>query len=249
MTLSTVLVADDDPHVHEMLGLYFRREGIELVSARSGDEVHRLLEKHRPQAVVLDIMMPGKDGFEVCREIRAESDVPVLMLTAKGEEVDRILGLELGADDYITKPFSPRELIARLRAVLRRVRTEGDPGPAPAAGTASDSEREQAPRSVSLAGLEVDAVAREVHCRGEPVALTPKEFDLLYLLASNPRRAFSREELLERVWGFDFFGDMRTVDVHVKRLRKKLGSVGPRVIRTVWGVGYKFEGDPGADGS
>lgn len=222
----TVLIADDDAHVQELSRIYLGREGARVVAAGTGEEALACLDRCRPDVVILDVMMPGLDGFAVCREIRRQSDVPVLMLTARGEEVDRVLGLELGADDYITKPFSPRELVARIRAILRRARPRL---PAPEAGV------------LVYPGLTIDVEAREVTAEGQPVALAPREFDLLAYLARNPRRAFTREHLLTTVWGYDFGGDTRTVDVHIKKLRQKLGEPGRQYLQTVWGVGYKFE--------
>lgn len=225
----TMLVADDDPHVCELVRLYFGREGATVLTAGDGARAMALLEAHGPDLVILDVMMPAMDGFTVCRELRRSSDVPVLMLTARGEEIDRILGLELGADDYIVKPFSPRELVARVKAILRRMQGRQPAGAAPETG------------ALTFPGLEVDLQAREVRVSGVPLPLAPKEFDLLVCLARHPRVVLERELLLERVWGYEFTGDTRTVDTHVKRLRLKLGFPCRNYIHTVWGIGYKFE--------
>ena len=220
-----ILIADDDQIVHEALGIYLRAEGFEPVDAFDGEAA---LAAITPEVVlcVLDIMMPKMSGIEVCREIRKNSQLPILMLTAKGEEIDRIVGLELGADDYIVKPFSPREVVARIKAVLRRT-----------------SEHPKSDNSViSYNGLTIDLKSYTVTLRGEPVIYTPKEIEILYMLASNPGQVFTREQLLSRVWGYDFAGETRTVDTHIKRIRAKLDSTGLGwSIKTIYGVGYKFE--------
>ena len=225
--MSTVLVVDDEPIVREVVVRYLRREGYETLEAADGSRARELLERHEPSLVVLDLMLPGTDGLELCRWIRSRSDLPVIMLTARGEESDRIVGLELGADDYVTKPFSPRELAVRVRAVLRRA----------TAPTRRDEK-------LTFDGLEVDAGAREVTKGGEPLRLTAREFDVLYFLASNPRRVFSRDHLMERVWGYSTALDTGTVTVHIRRLREKIEDdpSRPRFIETVWGVGYRFAG-------
>ena len=220
-----ILIADDDQIVHEALGIYLRAEGFEPVDAFDGEAA---LAAITPEVVlcVLDIMIPKMSGIEVCREIRKNSQLPILMLTAKGEEIDRIVGLELGADDYIVKPFSPREVVARIKAVLRRT-----------------SEHPKSDNSViSYNGLTIDLKSYTVTLRGEPVICTPKEIEILYMLASNPGQVFTREQLLSRVWGYDFAGETRTVDTHIKRIRAKLDSTGLGwSIKTIYGVGYKFE--------
>mgnify|MGYP001046379046 FL=1 len=220
-----ILIADDDQIVHEALGIYLRAEGFEPVDAFDGEAA---LAAITPEVVlcVLDIMMPKMSGIEVCREIRKNSQLPILMLTAKGEEIDRIVGLELGADDYIVKPFSPREVVARIKAVLRRT-----------------SEHPKSDNNViSYNGLTIDLKSYTVTLRGEPVICTPKEIEILYMLASNPGQVFTREQLLSRVWGYDFAGETRTVDTHIKRIRAKLDSTGLGwSIKTIYGVGYKFE--------
>jgi DNA-binding response OmpR family regulator len=218
----TVVVVEDDPHIADLVDLYLRREGFRVLLAEDGEKGLELFKQSDPWIVILDVGLPGRrDGFDVCREIRARGSVPVLFLTARDDEVDRVLGLEMGADDYLTKPFSPRELVARVRAILRRTRE----GPAPQ-------------EVVSVGDVEVDLRRREVRQRGETVSLTTREFDLLAFLANNIGLALSRQQLLDGVWGTDWYGDERTVDVHVAQLRKKLGSDLP--LATVWGVGYRF---------
>ncbi len=228
--MATILVVDDDPNIREVVGLYLRRGGYVVVPAADGEEALESYRRHSPDLVVLDLMLPKLSGLEVCRRLGAERRVPLIMLTARGEEEDRILGLDLGADDYVVKPFSPAELVARVEAVLRRVNETR------AGGT---------DRSVLAFGeLEVDPNTREVRVRGEPAALTAREFDLLYHLASRPRRVFTRDELMGAVWGYDFSADTSTVTVHIRRLREKIEAdpKQPRHLLTVWGVGYRFEG-------
>ena len=218
----TVVVVEDDPHIADLVDLYLRREGFRVLLAADGEKGLDLFKREDPWIVILDVGLPGhRDGFDVCREIRSRSKVPVLFLTARDDEVDRILGLELGADDYLVKPFSPRELVARVRAILRRTRE----GPAPQ-------------EVVTVGDVEVDLRRREARQGGQAVALTTREFDLLAFLANNLGLALSRQQLLDGVWGTDWYGDERTVDVHVAQLRKKLGSELP--LATVWGVGYRF---------
>jgi DNA-binding response OmpR family regulator len=218
----TVVVVEDDPHIADLVDLYLRRDGYRVLLAGDGEKGLEIFKQEDPSIVILDVGLPGaRDGFEVCREIRARSSVPVLFLTARDDEVDRILGLELGADDYLAKPFSPRELVARVRAILRRTRE----GPAPQ-------------DVIALGALEVDLRRREARQASDVVALTTREFDLLAFLANNVGLALSRQQLLDGVWGTDWYGDARTVDVHVAQLRKKLGSDLP--LATVWGVGYRF---------
>ena len=226
-----VLVIEDDPAMQELLELYLSREGYEVLAALDGETGLEMAAKENPDLVLLDIMLPGTDGWEVCKRIRQTSYVPVIMVTAKGEEIDRILGLELGADDYVTKPFSPRELVARIRAMFRRIET------------LSELQREKAGQNrLSFDGLKIEGDLRRVTLHGTELSLTPKEFDLLWFLAENPGRVFTREQLLEQVWGYSYMGDGRTVDTLVKRLRKKLKPGGKdHLIATVWGVGYKFE--------
>ena len=223
--MKTILVVDDEPIVRDVVVRYLEREGYRTLEAADGRRARELLEQESPNLVVLDLMLPGTDGLSLCRWIRSRSDLPVIMLTARGEETDRIVGLEIGADDYVTKPFSPRELAARVRTVMRR-----STPPAP---------REE---HLSFDGLDIDASTREVTKAGVPVRLTAKEFDLLWFLASHPRRVFSRDQLMDRIWGYDAAVDTGTVTVHVRRLRQKIepDPSCPRFLETVWGVGYRF---------
>ncbi len=218
----TVVVIEDDPHIADLVDLYLRRDGYRVLLARDGDQGLALIGHEEPWIVILDVGLPGElDGFDVCRQIRAKGNLPVLFLTARDDEVDRILGLELGADDYLVKPFSPRELVARVRAILRRTREVAPP-----------------PEVVGIGDLEVDLRRREARRAGNAVALTTREFDLLAFLSANIGLALSRHQLLDGVWGADWYGDERTVDVHVAQLRKKLGESLP--LATVWGIGYRF---------
>ena len=223
--MTTVLVVDDEPIVREVVVSYLQREGYQTLEAADGDHARELLEHNQPNLVVLDIMLPGTDGLDLCRWIRRRSEVPVIMLTARGEEADRIVGLELGADDYVTKPFSPRELAARVRTVLRR-----------ATADAPKAER------LSFGDLQIDARTREVTRAGELLRLTAKEFDLLLFLARHPRQVFSRDQLMDRVWGYEAALDTGTVTVHVRRLREKIEDdpSRPQRLQTVWGVGYRL---------
>jgi len=221
-----IMICDDHPMIHETLGVYLENEGFEYCSAMDGEQAVQMMEARRPDLIILDLMMPKKSGIDVCREIRAVSRVPIIMLTAKGEEIDRILGLELGADDYIVKPFSSREVVARIKAVLRRI----------------NAAQEEADKAVRIHGLEISIANYDVRINGERIQLTPKEVEILYLLASNPGRVFDREQILSRVWGYDFFGDTRAVDTQIKRIRQKLPEDSLSwTIKTVYGVGYKFE--------
>ena len=223
--MTSVLVVDDEPIVREVVVSYLRREGYRTLEAGDGDAARDLIEREPLALVILDVMLPGTDGFELCRWVRARSELPVILLTARGEETDRIVGLELGADDYVTKPFSPRELAARVRTVLRRA----EPG-------VSASER------LTFDDLEIDAQTREVRRGGRQLPLTAREFDLLWFLASHARQVFSRDLLMERVWGYAAALDTGTVTVHVRRLREKIEDdpSHPRFLETVWGVGYRF---------
>ena len=223
--MTRVLVVDDEPTIREIVVSYLEREGFKTLEAADGNRARELLERDPPDLVVLDLMLPGTDGLELCRWIRSRSRLPVIMLTARGEESDRIVGLELGADDYVTKPFSPRELAARVRTVLRRAEPD-----------AAAEER------LSYDGLVIDSSTREVIRGNEPLRLTAREFDLLWFLASHPRRVFSREHLMRRVWGYSAALDTGTVTVHMRRLREKIEDdpSHPRHLETVWGVGYRF---------
>lgn len=218
----TVVVIEDDPNIADLVDLYLRRDGYRVLLADDGEKGLAIVRREAPSIVILDVGLPGSlDGFEVCRDIRSHSPVPVLFLTARDDEVDRVLGLELGADDYLVKPFSPRELVARVRAILRRTRE----GPAPQ-------------DVIAVGSLEIDLRRREARQAGAVVALTTREFDLLAFFANNVGLALSRQQLLDGVWGPGWYGDERTVDVHVAQLRKKFGSDLP--LATVWGVGYRF---------
>jgi DNA-binding response OmpR family regulator len=223
--MTTVLVVDDEPIVREVVVGYLQREGYRTVEAADGDRARELVESESPSLVVLDVMLPGTGGLELCRWIRARSELPVIMLTARGEEADRIVGLELGADDYVTKPFSPRELAARVRTVLRRSTRE-----------APKAER------IDFGGLSLDSRTRDVTKNGQELSLTAKEFDLLWFLARHPRQVFSRDQLMDRVWGYEAALDTGTVTVHIRRLREKIEDdpSRPHFLQTVWGVGYRF---------
>lgn len=220
-----VLVIDDDINICELIKLYLEKEGYEIMTAYNGIKAIEDFKVHTPSIVILDIMLPGVDGWQVCREIRKVSSIPIIMLTAKGETFDKVLGLELGADDYMVKPFEPKELVARVKAVLRRY-----------------EHKEIDVKEVVYPNLTINRSNYTAKVSGKDIELTPKELELLFFLASNPNKVFTREQLLEQVWGFDFYGDSRTVDVHVKRLREKI-ELENQVwqLKTVWGVGYKFE--------
>jgi DNA-binding response OmpR family regulator len=228
----TVLIADDDPTIRDVLELYLKREGFTVLSASDGQTALRIARADKPDLVMLDLMLPQVDGWEVCRQLRAESNVPILMVTARGEEYERILGLGLGADDYVTKPFSPGEVVARVKAIFRRIEM------ARATTTLSAD-------VIRLGDVVINPGAHRVTLRGQPVTLTAKEFDLLHFLASYPRQVFTREQLLDQVWGYTYAGETSTVTVHVRHLREKLewDPANPCLIETVWGVGYRFN-DP-----
>ncbi len=221
----TILIVDDEQHIIDLAKLYLEQEGYKTSSATDGKAALQKILHDKPQLVVLDLMLPELDGWEVCRRVRAESDVPIIMLTARSEDIDRIVGLELGADDYLTKPFNPRELVARVRAILRRT---GRPTP-----TANDS-------AITIDNLVIQPEKRIVMVEGTEVDLRMKEFDLLMTLAGNPGMVFTREKLLDIVWGYDFAGETRTVDVHIAHLRHKLKGM-RATIDTVWGVGYRLD--------
>ena len=221
-----IMVVDDDPNIRELVRLYLEKEGFEVTCAERGDEAVKLFRASPPNLMLLDVMLPGMDGWQVCREVRKISNIPVIMLTAKDETFDKVLGLELGADDYIVKPFDMKELVARIKAVIRRFQVAEAPE-----------------KELVFPGLTINISQYTVTYMGKPLEMPPREIELLYFLASHPGMVFTREQLLEQVWGYDYFGDSRTVDVHVKRLREKL-SGGEELgwqIKTVWGVGYKFE--------
>ena len=224
-----ILVVDDDLNICELLKLYLENEGYMVFTANDGQEAVDTFQNKTPDLVLLDIMLPKKDGWQVCREIRKISSAPIIMLTAKGETFDKVLGLELGADDYVVKPFDAKEVMARVKAVLRRTNGEGE-----------STENEK--KTVIYDNLEINITNYEMKVKGVAVDTPPKELELIYHFASNPNRVYTRDQLLDEVWGFDYYGDSRTVEVHVKRLREKLEGVSDKwCLKTVWGVGYKFE--------
>ena len=224
--MAKILIVDDDKNICELLRLYIEKEGFDTCIANDGRQALNLFNSFNPDLVLLDIMLPELDGWQVCREIRRNSSCPIIMLTAKGEVFDKILGLELGADDYVVKPFESKEVVARINAVLRR------------AGKSDNSGQ----KVVNFENLSINLTNYELKVKGTQVDTPPKEMELIYHLASNPNRVFTRDQLLDEVWGFDYYGDSRTVDVHVKRLREKLEGVSEKwALKTVWGVGYKFE--------
>lgn len=230
MATEKILVVDDDNNICELLRLYLEKEGYSVILAKTGMQAVRSFAEHQPDLMLLDIMLPELDGWQVCREVRKYSNKPIIMLTAKGETFDKVLGLELGADDYITKPFDAKEVLARIKAVLRR------------SGAASVAEPVEEIKQVSYDNLVINLTNYELKVNGKRVEAPPKEMELLYHLASNPNRVFTRDQLLDEVWGFDYYGDSRTVDVHVKRIREKLEDVSDKwELKTVWSVGYKFE--------
>ncbi len=222
-----ILIVDDDVNICELLRLYLEKDGFETVVANDGETAVEYVSKYNPDLILLDIMLPKLDGWQVCREIRKNFDTPIIMLTAKGETFDKILGLELGADDYVSKPFDTKEVIARVKAVLRR---------------SADKDKSDKIEEVRYDKLRINLTNYELEVNGVKIDTPPKELELIYHLASNPNRVYTRDQLLDEVWGFDYYGDSRTVDVHVKRLREKLENVSDRwCLKTVWGVGYKFE--------
>ncbi|MHB1419461.1 MAG: response regulator transcription factor [Bacillota bacterium] len=220
-----ILVADDEPKMRQLVRIYLEKEGYTIDEAVDGRQALEVVNANSYHLIILDLMLPAVDGWTVCREVRKKLDIPIIMLTARGEESDRVLGFELGADDYVVKPFSPRELVARVKALLRRT---------------VNSEDKQL---ITFPDMVIDHEARRVKVQGEEVIFTPKEYDLLFFLAAHPGKVYTREKILELVWGYDFFGDLRTVDTHIKKLREKLSrkTGSQKFIHTVWGVGYKFE--------
>ncbi|MBR2452606.1 MAG: response regulator transcription factor [Clostridia bacterium] len=225
-----VLIVDDEKNICELIRLYVEKEGFETLTAYDGGEAVKKFREGSPDIVLLDIMLPQKDGWQVCREIRSESDVPIIMLTAKGEVFDKVLGLELGADDYMVKPFEPQELVARIKAVLRR------------SGKSDEKDNGQ---EITFTGLTINRDTYETQLNGKIVEMPPKEFELLYFLAEHKNKVFTRDQLLNEIWGYEFFGDSRTIDVHIKRIREKIETEEteglPWQLKTIWGVGYKFE--------
>ena len=227
LTDKTVLIVDDEVNICELIRLYVEKEGYKAVVAYDGNQAIEKFKKSSPDIVLLDIMLPAKDGWQVCREIRSIDNTPIIMLTAKGEIFDKVLGLELGADDYIVKPFEPKELLARMKAVLRRS----------AVSTTDEIEDE-----LIFEGLKINQSTYEVYLGDKKIEMPPKEFELLYFLAKNTNRVYTRDQLLDEIWGYEFFGDSRTVDVHIKRIREKIDNTDYGwSLKTVWGVGYKFE--------
>ncbi|MBQ7628458.1 MAG: response regulator transcription factor [Clostridiales bacterium] len=237
MAANKVLLVDDDPSIIEVLKLYFEKEGYQVVTCMQGDKAFAVFNTSKPDIIILDLMLPGTDGNDICREIRKTSDVPIIMLTARTDTLDNIIGLELGADDYIPKPFEPKEVLARVKAVLRRTERRDNPQTAPA-------EEEKSADIITYPGFSVDKIRYVVTVDGNEIYMPPKELELLFFLASNPNRVFTREQLLENVWGYDFYGESRTVDVHIKRIREKIENPDREqnwCIKTVWSKGYKFE--------
>lgn len=223
-----LLIADDNKDIVDILKIYAHKEGYKTVCAYDGEQALKMQKEYNPVLILLDVMMPKINGYDVCRQIRQTSNVPIIMVTAKSEEADRILGLDIGADDYVVKPFSPREVMTRIKAVLRRV---------------SDEANDERNKRIEVAGLTIDMNSYEAYVNGKPVVLTKKEIEILWLFATNPGKVYTRDHLLENIWGYEYFGDTRTVDTHIKRIRTKLNldeTVGFD-IKTVWGVGYKFE--------
>ncbi len=226
MQQNKILIVDDDVHICELLQLYLEKDNFITFTANDGSTALKMLNEKNPDLILLDIMLPILDGWQVCREVRKTSDVPIIMITAKGETFDKVLGLELGADDYITKPFDTKEVLARIKAVLRR----------------TNSKNSSDVNEVLYDNLKINITNYELVVNDKKIDTPPKELELIYHLASNPNRVYTRDQLLDEVWGFDYYGDSRTVDVHVKRLREKLDGISEKwELKTVWGVGYKFE--------
>lgn len=224
-----ILIVDDDEHISELISLYLTKEFYDTKIVYDGEEALRQFRHFSPNLILLDLMLPGIDGYQVCREIRQQSNVPIIMLSAKGEVFDKVLGLELGADDYIIKPFDSKELVARVKAVLRRYQP------------AQASQTKPAGKYVEYPDLTINLTNYSVVYKGKTVDMPPKELELLYFLASSPNQVFTREQLLDHIWGYEYIGDTRTVDVHIKRLREKIKDHASWAISTVWGIGYKFE--------
>jgi DNA-binding response OmpR family regulator len=224
-----ILIVDDDHNIAELISLYLTKECFETMILNDGEAVIGALDRFAPNLILLDVMLPGIDGYQVCREVRARNPLPIIMLSAKGEVFDKVLGLELGADDYIEKPFDSKELVARVKAVLRRYKPMAPP---------TETSRE---KHVEYQNLSVNLTNYSVTYMGEPVEMPPKELELLYFLASSPNHVFTREQLLDQIWGYDYIGDTRTVDVHIKRLREKIKDHANWKLSTIWGIGYKFE--------
>ncbi len=230
VTKQKILIVDDDENIAELISLYLTKECFDTMIVYDGEDALTAFDTYHPNLILLDLMLPGIDGYQVCREIRAKSNTPIIMLSAKGEVFDKVLGLELGADDYILKPFDPKEMVARVRAVLRRYQ--------PAKPDLSSMDKG---KYVSYPGIEISLTNYSVSVDGTPVEMPPKELELLYFLASSPNQVFTREQLLDQIWGYEYVGDTRTVDVHIKRLREKIKDHPTWRLSTVWGIGYKFE--------
>jgi len=230
MVKQRILIVDDDENIAELISLYLTKEFFDTKIVHNGNEALDTFEQWQPHLVLLDLMLPGKDGYQVCREIRGKSSVPIIMLSAKGEVFDKVLGLELGADDYMMKPFDSKEMVARVRAVLRRYQS-----------TKADAVNNVSVKSVEYKDLVVNLTNYSVICDGKSVEMPPKELELLYCLAASPNQVFTREQLLNQIWGYEYLGDTRTVDVHIKRLREKVKDHPNWRLSTVWGIGYKFE--------
>lgn len=226
-----ILIVDDDENIAELISLYLNKECFDTKIVFNGEDALDAFESYQPHLILLDLMLPGMDGYQVCREIRAKSSTPVIMLSAKGEVFDKVLGLELGADDYIMKPFDSKELVARVKAVLRRYQTAPKP----------EGPKEDKGKCVDYPGISINLTNYTVLVDGRRVDMPPKELELLYFLASSPNQVFTREQLLDQIWGYEYIGDTRTVDVHIKRLREKIKDHGSWGLATVWGIGYKFE--------
>jgi len=230
VTKQKILIVDDDENIAELLSLYLMKECFDTMMVHDGEEALTAFDRYEPNLVLLDLMLPGIDGYQVCREIRAKSNTPIIMLSAKGEVFDKVLGLELGADDYIIKPFDSKEMVARVKAVLRRYQ--------PAKADTANADKT---KRVTYPGLDINLTNYSVVVDGSTVDMPPKELELLYFLASSPNQVFTREQLLDQIWGYEYVGDTRTVDVHIKRLREKINDHPTWCLGTVWGVGYKFE--------
>lgn len=235
MNKQKILIVDDDENIAELISLYLTKECFDTKMVYNGEDALRAFDTYQPNLILLDLMLPGINGYQVCREVRAKSSTPIIMLSAKGEVFDKVLGLELGADDYIMKPFDSKELVARIRAVLRRYQPAK-----PEAAAAQSASRERI-KCVEYDDLEINLTNYSVVCDGHPVEMPPKELELLYFLASSPNQVFTREQLLDQIWGYEYIGDTRTVDVHIKRLREKIKEHPSWRLSTVWGIGYKFE--------
>lgn len=237
MNKKKILIVDDDANIAELISLYLTKECFQCEIAEDGETALKLHDSFQPDLMLLDIMLPGIDGYDVCREIRKNHSTPIIMLSAKGEVFDKVLGLELGADDYIIKPFDSKEMVARVKAVLRRY----TPAPAPAA---PQPEPPKDTESISYTDLSISLSNYSVIYMGKPIEMPPKELELLYFLASHPNQVFTREQLLDQIWGYEYIGETRTVDVHIKRLREKIKDHAEWALSTVWGLGYKFETIP-----